>query len=50
MLWFGLHEGIPDIVTAKFDRAHKLHVLAWIDFDLIKAGELVAFTTLELGS
>ncbi|HME27575.1 MAG TPA: hypothetical protein VKI44_40680 [Acetobacteraceae bacterium] len=48
MLQFGLHGGIPDIVTAKFARAHKLHLLAWVDFDLIKAGELVALTTLEL--
>jgi hypothetical protein len=44
----GLHDDIPQIVTAKFARAQKLHVLAWIDFDLIKAGELVALTTLEL--
>ena len=26
----------------------KLHVLAWLDFDVIKAGELIAFTALEL--
>jgi hypothetical protein len=39
---------VPQIVTAKFERALKLHLLAWIDFDLIKAGELVALTTLEL--
>lgn len=43
-----LRGSIPDIVSAKFERAQKLHVLAWIDFDLIKAGELVALTTLEL--
>lgn len=47
-LRFSLRDGIPLIVTAKFDRAHKLHLLGWIDFDLIKAGELVALTTLEL--
>jgi hypothetical protein len=28
--------------------AKKLHLLTWIDFDLIKAGELVAMTALEL--
>jgi hypothetical protein len=44
----GLRDGIPQIVAAKFERAQKLHVLAWIDFDLIKAGELVGLTTLEL--
>ena len=39
---------IPDIVRLKFQRALKLHYLAWIDGDLIKAGELVALTALEL--
>jgi hypothetical protein len=48
VLNLGLRAGIPDIVTAKFERAQKLHILAWIDFDLIKAGELVALTALEL--
>jgi hypothetical protein len=43
-----LAQGIPMIVTAKYDRALKLHLLAWIDFDIIKAGEIVALTTLEL--
>lgn len=43
-----LAQGIPTIVTAKYDRALKLHLLAWIDFDIIKAGEIVALTTLEL--
>ena len=42
------HKMVPQIVAAKFERALKLHLLAWIDFDLIKAGELVALTTLEL--
>jgi hypothetical protein len=44
----GLRGRIPEIVTAKFERALKLHILAWIDFDLIKTGELVALTALEL--
>jgi hypothetical protein len=39
---------IPEIVLRKFERAQKLHVLAWLDFDLIKAGELVGMTALEL--
>jgi hypothetical protein len=44
----GLRESLPVIVTGKFERALKLHLMAWIDFDLIKVGELVALTTLEL--
>jgi hypothetical protein len=43
-----LHPGIPEIVTAKFGRAQKLHLFGWIDVDLIKTGEPVALTTLEL--
>ena len=43
-----LPSGIPEIVTAKFRRAQMLHFLAWLYFDLIKAGELVALSTLEL--
>ena len=48
MLGFGLRTGAPWVVAAKFERAQKLYVLAWIDFDLVKAGELIAFTALEL--
>jgi hypothetical protein len=44
----GLCKVIPEIVRAKFERARKLYVLGWIDIDLIKAGELVALTALEL--
>jgi hypothetical protein len=39
---------IPSVVRLKFRRALKLYYLAWIDGDLIKAGELVALTALEL--
>ncbi|WP_254914493.1 hypothetical protein [Sphingobium sp. Z007] len=39
---------VPAIVRLKFQRALKLYYLAWIDGDLIKAGELVALTALEL--
>jgi hypothetical protein len=44
----GLQRLTPDIVRLKFERAQKLYLLAWLDFDLIKAGELVALTALEL--
>lgn len=39
---------IPQIVRGKYARAQKLYLLGWIDLDLVKAGELVALTTLEL--
>ena len=48
VLRLGLKRAVPEIVAAKFERAQKLHLLAWLDFDLIKAGELVALTSLEL--
>jgi hypothetical protein len=39
---------IPYIVSARMRRAQKLCALAWFDYDLIKVGELVALTALEL--
>jgi hypothetical protein len=48
ILDLGLHEAIPEVVSGKFQRAQKLYFLAWIDFDVIKAGELMALTALEL--
>jgi hypothetical protein len=48
VLQFSLHPTLPHIVSAKFERAQKLYILTWIDFDLIKAGELMALTALEL--
>lgn len=48
ILDLGLHEAIPEIVAGKFRRAQKLYFLGWIDFDVIKAGELMALTALEL--
>lgn len=39
---------IPQIVRGKYARAQKLYLLGWIDLDLVKAGELVALTALEL--
>ena len=44
----GLRPGIPETVAAKFRRAQMLYFLAWLYFDLIKAGELMALATLEL--
>lgn len=44
----GIHPGVPEIVAMKFRRAQMLYFLAWIYYDLIKAGELVGLTTLEL--
>ncbi|WP_449472600.1 hypothetical protein [Sphingobium chungangianum] len=43
-----IHPLIPDIVAAKFARAQTLYLLGWIDFGLIKAGELAALVALEL--
>jgi hypothetical protein len=48
ILDLNLRPGLPDIVVHKFERAIKLYLLAWADMDLIKAGELVAMTALEL--
>lgn len=39
---------VPGVVVTKFRRAQKLFFLGWVDADLIKAGELVGFTALEL--
>ena len=47
-LGLDLAQGAPAIVTAKYNRALKLHLLSWIDIDIIKAGEITALTTLEL--
>jgi hypothetical protein len=38
----------PHIVRVKFDRAQRLYLFGWIDFSLIKAGELAALIALEL--
>ncbi len=44
----GMDARIPDVVRIRYVRAQKLYLLGWIDADLIKAGELVALTALEL--
>ncbi len=43
-----LSASAPLIVVAKYHRAQKVFLTAWLDPDLIKAGEPVAFTALEL--
>jgi hypothetical protein len=48
VLTLGLTRAVPESVAAKFERAQKLYLLAWLDADLIEAGELVALTALEL--
>jgi hypothetical protein len=48
VLSLSLPQGIPEIVAAKYRRAQMLYFLAWVYFDLIKAGELVGLATLEL--
>jgi hypothetical protein len=39
---------IPEIVQAKFARAQTLYLLGWVDFSVVKAGELAALIALEL--
>ena len=48
VLCLSLDHAIPEVVAAKFRRAQKLFFLGWIDADLIKTGELVGLTALEL--
>jgi hypothetical protein len=43
-----LRDTLPQIITAKYQRALKLHLMVWIDFDLIKVGEMAALAALEL--
>ncbi len=35
-------------MRAKFERAQKLYLLGWVDFSVVKAGELAALIALEL--
>lgn len=44
----GIDKRIPDIVRAKFARAQTLYLLGWVDFSVVKAGELAALIALEL--
>lgn len=44
----GIDTRIPEIVRAKFARAQTLYLLGWVDFSIVKAGELAALIALEL--
>ncbi|AIT82742.1 hypothetical protein [Novosphingobium pentaromativorans] len=44
----GIDPRIPDIVRAKFHRAHTLYLVGWLDLGLVKAAELAALIALEL--
>ncbi|TCM45364.1 hypothetical protein C8J36_1224 [Rhizobium sp. PP-F2F-G48] len=39
---------IPEVVRAKYARAQVLYLLGWVDFSILKAGELAALIALEL--
>ena len=43
----GLTSCVPQVLMEKYGRAQKTFLAAWLDPDLIKAGELVALTALE---
>jgi len=47
LLGFRLPAGVPLNMVDGFDRALKLYLLAWLDFDVITAGELAALAALE---
>jgi hypothetical protein len=44
----GIDTRIPEIVRAKYARAQTLYLLGWVDFGVVKAGELAALIALEL--
>lgn len=44
----GIDTHIPEIVRAKYARAQTLYLLGWVDFSVLKAGELAALIALEL--
>jgi hypothetical protein len=47
VLGFRLTDGVPGDMVALFDCALKLHLVAWLDFDLITSGEMAALAALE---
>jgi hypothetical protein len=47
LLSFCLPSGVPRNMVDGFERALKLYLLAWLDFDVITAGELAALSALE---
>ena len=42
-----LSEGVPPNMKDMFDRALKLYLATWLDFDLVIAGEMATFAALE---
>jgi hypothetical protein len=47
ILGFRLSAGVPLNMTDLFDRAMKLYLAAWLDFDLVTEGEMAALAALE---
>lgn len=39
---------IPEIVQARYARAQTMYLLGWVDFSVLKAGEMAALIALEL--
>jgi heme exporter protein D len=48
ILAFDLPVGVPGVVKDAFDRARKVYLLSWVDFDLVVVGEAAALASLEL--
>lgn len=44
---FDLHPAVPWPTATKYLRAQKLYAYAWLEFDFVKAGELMALAALE---
>ena len=47
ILGFSLSDGLPLNMVDLFDRALKLYLAAWLDFDLVTAAEMAALAALE---
>jgi hypothetical protein len=47
ILSFRLAAGVPGNMADLFDRAIKLYLAAWLDFDLVTIGEMAALAALE---
>jgi hypothetical protein len=47
ILGFHLSAGVPVNMVDLFDRALKLYLAAWLDFDLVTTGEMAALAALE---
>lgn len=44
---FDLHPAVPWPTATKYLRAQKLYAYAWLEFDFVKAGEMMALAALE---